>query len=110
MWCEKKNRIIHGTTGKRPIDRLKKENLKPLPAALINTKNSWKKQEKFIKDGFFKFRRRNNGIPWQHSGKEAVVRDKKGKIEILYEGKVIAVQERHYRSKDRFFQRPVLRV
>jgi len=30
------------------------------------------------------------GVPWQYSGKEVVVRERNGKIEILYEGKVIA--------------------
>ena len=32
-----------------------------------------------------------------------MVRDKNGKIEILYGGKVIAVQEKHYRSRSIVF-------
>lgn len=43
------------------------------------------------------------GVPWQYSGKEVVVRDKNGKIEILYDGKVIATQEKHYRSRTTVF-------
>jgi hypothetical protein len=31
-WLTEKNRRIHGSTGERPIDRLKVENLKPLPS------------------------------------------------------------------------------
>jgi len=30
-WCDEKNRRIHGSTRERPIDRLKAEDLKPLP-------------------------------------------------------------------------------
>ncbi|MDN5364687.1 MAG: hypothetical protein PWQ91_1750 [Eubacteriales bacterium] len=36
--------------------------------------------------------------PWEYSGKEVVVRNKNGKIEILYGGKVTATHEKHYRS------------
>ncbi|MCG6197689.1 IS21 family transposase, partial [Anoxybacillus sp. LAT_38] len=32
-WCERINRRIHGTTGERPIDRLREENLSPIPSA-----------------------------------------------------------------------------
>ncbi len=98
MWCENKNRRIHGTTGERPIDRLKEEKLKPLP--------DYDRYQKFMeevrkvhKDGLLSFGGVRYGVPWQYSGKEVVVRDKHGKIEILYDGKVIATHEKQYRSR-----------
>ncbi|ABB14982.1 IS21-like element ISChy4 family transposase [Carboxydothermus hydrogenoformans] len=102
VWCEKKNRRIHGTTGERPIDRLKKENLKPLPA-LDKYQKFLEEARKVHKDGFLSFDGVRYGVPWQYSGKEVVVRDKNGKIEILYDGKVIAVHEKHYRSRSTVF-------
>ncbi|KYO66713.1 IS21 family transposase [Thermovenabulum gondwanense] len=98
VWCENKNRRIHGTTGERPIDRLKEEKLKPLP--------NYDRYQKFMeevrkvhKDGLLSFGGVRYGVPWQYSGKEVVVRDKHGKIEILYDGKVIATHEKQYRSR-----------
>jgi hypothetical protein len=98
VWCEKKNRRIHGTTGERPIDRLKEENLKPLPSS--------DKYQKFLeeirkvhKDGLLSFDGVRYGVPWQYSGKEVVVKDLNGKIEISYNGKVISTHEKHFRSR-----------
>ena len=75
MWCEKKNRRIHGTSGERPIDRLKKENLKP-PSALDKYQNFLEEARKVHKDGFLSFDGVRYGVPWQYSGKEVVIRAK----------------------------------
>ena len=101
-WCEKKNRRIHGTTGERPIDRLEKENLKPLPVS-DRYQKFMEEVRKVHKDGLLSFDGVRYGVPWQYSGKEVVVRDKNSKIEILYEGKVIATHEKHYRSRSVVF-------
>lgn len=101
-WCEKKNRRIHGTTGERPIDRLGKENLKPLPAP-DRYQKFMEEVRKVHKDGLLSFDGVRYGVPWQYSGKEVIVRDKNSKIEILYEGKVIATHEKHYRSRSIVF-------
>jgi hypothetical protein len=98
VWCEKKNWRIHGTTGERPFDRLKEEKLKPLPNS-DRYQKFMEELRKVHKDGLLSFGGVRYGVPWQYSGKEVVVRDKDGKIEILYEGKVIATHEKHYRSR-----------
>ena len=102
VWCEKKNRRIHGTTGERPIDRLKEENLKPLPTS-DRYQKFLEEVRKVHKDGLLSFNGVRYGVPWQYSGKEVVVRDKNDKIEILYDGKVIATHEKHYRSRTTVF-------
>ena len=97
-WCDRKNKRIHGTTGERPIDRLKEENLKPLPAP-DKYQRFMEEVRKVHKDGLLSFGGVRYGVPWQYSGKEVVVRERNGKIEILYEGKVIATHEKRYRSR-----------
>ncbi|KKC30566.1 hypothetical protein EV203_13712 [Caldanaerobacter subterraneus] len=101
-WCEKKNRRVHGTTGERPIDRLKRENLKPLPS-LDKYQKFLEEPRKVHKDGLLSYDGVRYGVPWQYSGKEVVVREKNGKIEILYDSKVIAVHDKRYRSRSTVF-------
>ncbi|AEM77865.1 IS21 family transposase [Thermoanaerobacter wiegelii] len=96
-WCDKKNRRVHGTTGERPIDRLKRENLKPLPP-LDKYQKFLEEPRKVHKDGLLSYDGVRYGVPWQYSGKEVVVREKNGKIEVLYDSKIIAVHDKHYRS------------
>lgn len=98
----KKNRRIHGTTGKRPVNRLKEENLKPLPS-LEKYQRFLEEERKVYKDALLSFDGVRYGVPWQYSGKKVVVRDKNDKIEILYDGKVIATHEKHYRLRTTVF-------
>jgi len=97
-WCDRQNKRIHGKTGERTIDRLKEENLKPLPAS-DKYQRFMEEVRKVHKDGLLSFGGVRYGVPWQYSGKEVVVRERNGKIEIFYEGKVIATHEKRYRSR-----------
>jgi len=54
---------------------------------------------KVHKDGLLSFGGVRYGVPWQYSGKEVVVRERNGKIEIHYEGKVIATHDKRYRPR-----------
>ena len=101
-WCDKKNRRIHGTTGVRPVERLKEENLKPLPTPDIYQKFIDEERQVY-KDGLLSFDGVMYGIPWKYSGRKVIVREKDGKIGIFCDGKVIAVHEKRYRSKDTVF-------
>ena len=55
------------------------------------------------KDGLLSFDGVMYGIPWKYSGRKVIVREKDGKIGIFCDGKVIAVHEKRYRSKDTVF-------
>ena len=101
-WCNKKNGRIHGTTGERPVDRLKEENLKPLPAP--DTYHKFIEEERQVyKDGLLSFDGVMYGVPWKYSGKKVIVREKDGRIEILCGGEIIAVHEKRYRAKSTVF-------
>ncbi len=97
-WCDEKNRRIHGSTGERPIDRLKEENLKPLP-----TFNKYRmfmtEARKVQKDALVSYDGVRYGVPWQYSGHEVLVRELSGTIEILYDEKVIATHQKRYTSR-----------
>ncbi len=97
-WCDEKNRRIHGSTGERPIDRLKEENLKPLP--------TFNKYHRFLtevrkvqKDALVSYDGVRYGVPWQYSGHEVMVRELSGTIEILYDEQVIATHQKRYTSR-----------
>ena len=68
-WLTEKNMRIHGSTGERSIDRLKVENLKPLP--------TFNKYYRFL----------------------TKVREVGGTIEILCDKKVIAMHQKCYTSR-----------
>ncbi len=101
-WCNKKNRRIHGSTGERPVDRMKEENLKPLPAPDIYQKFI-EETRKVHKDGLLSFDGVRYGVPWQYSGRKVTVIERNGKVEVLYEGMVIATHKKHYRSRSTVF-------
>ena len=96
-WCDEKNRRIHGSTGERPIDRLKEENLKPLP-----TFNKYRmfmtEARKVQKDALVSYDVRYD-VSWQYSGQEVMVRELSGTIEILCDEKVIASHQKRYTSR-----------
>ncbi len=97
-WCDEKNRRIHGSTGERPIDRLKEENLKPLPI-FNNYRMFLTEVRKVQRDALVSYDGVRYGVPWQYSGQEVMVRELSGTIEILCDEKVIASHQKRYTSR-----------
>jgi hypothetical protein len=102
FWCDKINRRIHGTTGERPTDRLRKEDLSPIP--------SFDRWEKYLyeprqvsRDGFVSYDGVRYGVPWRHSGREVTVREVNGWVEIWADGTCISRHQKVYRSRATVF-------
>lgn len=97
-WLTEKNRRIHGSTGERPIDRLKVENLKPLPT--FNKYHRFLTEARKVqKDALLSYDGVRYGVPWRYSGYEVMVREVGGTIEILCDEKVIATHQKCYASR-----------
>lgn len=98
QWCDEQNRRIHGTTGERPVDRLKLEALQSLPSP-----DRWAKfrfePRKVSRDGFVSYDGVRYGVPWRYSGREVKVRAVNGFVEIYYEKQLLAVHEKKYRTR-----------
>jgi len=97
-WCDEKNGRIHGSTGERPIGRLKAENLKPLPS-LDKYRMFMTEVRKVQKDALVSYDGVRYGALWQYSGHEVMVRELSGTIEILCDEKVIASHQKRYTSR-----------
>jgi transposase len=101
-WCERINRRIHGTTGERPFDRLREENLASIPPA-----ERWEKYlyepRQVSRDAFVSYGGVRYGVPWRHSGREVTVREVNGWVEIWAEGSCIARHQKVYRSRAMVF-------
>ena len=95
LWCEEKNQRIHGTTGEKPQDLLKKEKLKPLPPPQ-GYQPYITERRRVSKDGFFSYQGVRYGVPWIYSGREVEVREVKDQIEISWEGKTVATHQKSY--------------
>lgn len=72
-WCRSVDSRIHGTTGEIPLQALKDEQLRPLPAAAVLEKHRWESRL-VTRDGLVSFDGIRYGVPWQYSGKEVRVR------------------------------------
>jgi transposase len=101
-WCERINRRIHGTTGERPIDRLREENLSSIPSA-----DRWEKYlhepRQVSRDGFVSYDGVRYGVPWRYSGREVTVREVNGWVEIWADGTCITRHQKVYRSRAMVF-------
>lgn len=101
-WCERINRRILGTTGERPFDRLREENLSPIPST-----ERWEKYlhepRQISRDGFVSYDGVRYGVPWRYSGRESTVREVNGWVEIWADGTCIARHQKVYRSRTTVF-------
>lgn len=89
-WCEKVSRRIHGTTGRRPCDMRTEERLQPLPAPAVLA--SYLVETRPVsRDGFVSYDGCRYGVPWPLAGREVQVRPSGAYVEILYEGKRVAL-------------------
>lgn len=97
-WCDLINQKVHGTTGEKPVARLDRERLLPLPAP-HEFLPFLREQRKVSKDAFVSFDGVLYGVPWRFSGRSVFVRDMKGVIEIWADGQCIAEHQRRPNSK-----------
>lgn len=102
QWCDRINRRIHGTTGERPTDRLREENLPPVPSS-----DRWEKYlhepRQVSRDGFVSYDGVRYGVPWRYSGREVTVREVNGWLEIWADGTCISRHQKVYRSRATVF-------
>lgn len=89
-WCQKVSRRVHGTTGQRPCDRRQLENLQhlPTPGALARFLTETRTVST---DGFVSFDGSRYGVQWELAGQEVQVRHAGSYVEVLHEGKRVAL-------------------
>lgn len=95
-WCRQVDQRIHGTTGERPCDRMKDENLLPLPAP-DRLMKFLRVERKVSLDGFVSFDGVRYGVHWRYSGQQVLVRQVGMNVEIWHEGERIALHEKSSR-------------
>jgi len=96
-WCRLADEKHHGTTGKIPLQELRKEGLQSLPQQSTLDKYRWENRI-VTRDGMVSFDGVRYGVPWQYSGKGVQVRLCAGFLEI-YSGEVLLVKHKaQYRS------------
>lgn len=88
-WCDHVNNKIHGTTGERPFDLLKKESLKGLPQPSICRPYRWESR-KVARDCFVSFNGARYGVKWRHCGQTVYVGQSNDEVTIIsQEGEII---------------------
>jgi len=93
QWCHQVDQRIHGTTGERPCDRLKEENLLPLPSP--DRLMKFLRVERTVSlDGFVSFDGVRYGVHWRYSGQNVLVRQVGMHVEIWHQGERIATHEK----------------
>lgn len=91
VWCEEiANQRIHNTTKRRPVEMLPEERLGRLPDAA--TLEPFVLEERKVgRDGFVEYQRSRYGVPWQFAGQMVLIRESAGHVEILAQGRQIAL-------------------
>lgn len=72
-WCDRVNQNVHGTTGERPVDLLRAENLNPLPPASVCLPYQWEIR-KVARDCFVSFNGTRYGVNWRYCGQDVRIR------------------------------------
>lgn len=93
QWCRQVDQRIHGTTGERPCDRIKHENLLSLPSPERLAKFLHVERRVSL-DGFVSFDGVRYGVHWRYSGQQVLVRQVGMHVEIWNQGERIAVHEK----------------
>lgn len=92
-WCTQVDQRIHGTTGERPCDLMKNEQLLPLPSP--DRLMKFLRVERAVStDGFVSFDGVRYGVHWRYSGQRVLVRQVGQQIEIWHEGQRIALHDK----------------
>jgi len=92
-WCAKVNKRVHGTTGRRPIEMLKEEQLQPLVAPGRLAK--FLREERTVSsDGYVSFDGVKYGVPWKYSGRVVTVRQVANFVEVWSDDQRIALHDK----------------
>lgn len=98
-WCDKVNRRIHGTTGERPVDLLRDEKLKALPAVSILNRYQWE-ERKVARDCFISFNGTRYGVNWNYCGQAVRVLQKDNMLTIVSEnGEILYIHDVCHQSR-----------
>lgn len=98
-WCKEVNHRVHGTTGERPMDLLKAENLKPLPRASVLLPYQWE-ERKVARDCFISFNGARYGVNWKYCGQAVKVRQCGDKLTIVStDGEIVYVHNVCHQSR-----------
>ena len=92
-WCNKVNSKVHGTTNKRPIDRLKDEMLSPLKREYIIDKINLRRVEK---DCLISYASNKYSVPSEYVGKYVAVIVLENMLAAYFEGKQISIHKLSY--------------
>lgn len=80
---------IHGTTFERPVDRLIREALNPLPQAPFLTATRFSRR--VSQDGFFSYEGVLYSVPWQYAGGQVEVEERLGsELFVWWHNQVVA--------------------
>ena len=75
------NLRLHGTTGERPVDRFKREELQPV-APRVLAEYLADEERQVGPDGFVSYRGSRYGVSWRFAGRTVRVRVKAGVVEL----------------------------
>lgn len=92
-WCRQVDERIHGTTGERPCDLVRDEQLLPLPSP-DRLMKFLREERRVSVDGFVSFDGVRYGVHWRYSGQRVLVRQVGQQIEIWHESERIALHEK----------------
>jgi transposase len=98
-WCNEVNHRIHGTTGERPVDLWKNENLHALPPTSILNQYQWE-ERKVARDCFISFNGVRYGVNWNYCGQAVRVRQRGDKITIVSaDGEILYIHDVCHQSR-----------
>lgn len=87
-WCNAVNQRVHGTTHVPPIDRLEEEHLLPVtdqpPFPIIQ-----EFPRQIQRDGVVNFQGNKYSVPWNYSGRKAVIRLEGASFTVLVDGQEV---------------------
>jgi len=83
---------IHGTTGERPIDRAKAEQLSPAASRVVLSR-LLEEERRVSQDGFVSYLGARYGVPWQFAGRVVSLRPREGALEIWLGERRLAVHK-----------------
>lgn len=98
-WCDEVNHRVHGTTGERPVDLWRDEQLNALPSASVLSSYQWE-ERKVARDCFISFNGVRYGVNWNYCGQAVKVRQKGDKLTIVSsDGDILYIHDVCHQSR-----------
>lgn len=92
-WCREVGQRRHGTTGQRPCDLRREEQLQPLPEP-ARLAPFLVARRRVQRDGFVAYEGVRYGVPWHLAGREVEIRTVGAYLEFSHRGQVVASHRR----------------